>query len=85
MSTALGLSLSTYLHQQTSNNSVQACGIMGMISTDEEVVDYLLEGLSISKNRGYDSAGIATITSNDDNYKFALCTKYASKEQRQIV
>ena len=81
MSAALGLSLSTFLHHQIqSNNNVQACGIVGMVSTDEEVVDYLLEGLTILQNRGYDSAGIATITTNDDTKTNSLlCTKYASK------
>eukprot|EP01084_Bolivina_argentea_P229390 387182_1 len=60
MSAALGLSLSTYLNNYINNNNqVRACGIMGMISNDEEVVDYLLEGLTILQNRGYDSAGIA--------------------------
>lgn len=70
---AMGISLSSYYHSKVSN--VSACGIMGMISADEEVVDYLLEGLTILQNRGYDSAGIATIS--PDHLR---CTKYASKD-----
>jgi len=81
LSAALGLSLSTYFNSKTKqNNTAKACGIMGMVSTNEEVVDYLLEGLTILQNRGYDSAGIATITSNDtDANTSLLCTKYASR------
>eukprot|EP01084_Bolivina_argentea_P295812 509408_1 len=78
MSSALILSLSTYKYQQYRFNSshVSACGIMAMIAKDEFVVDYLLEGLSILQNRGYDSAGIATINSLENRLE---CTKYASK------
>eukprot|EP01084_Bolivina_argentea_P142148 249723_1 len=74
MSAALALSLSSYLTTHHTN-PVHACGIMGMISSDEEVVDYLLEGLTILQNRGYDSAGIATISNEENDL---VCTKYAS-------
>ncbi|ETO21686.1 hypothetical protein RFI_15517 [Reticulomyxa filosa] len=43
---------------------VNACGIIGMVG-NEPVIDYLLSGLNILQNRGYDSAGIATIGAND--------------------
>jgi len=77
LSAALGVSLSAYSYLSEYNNP-QCCGIMGMVSTDENVVDYLLEGLAILQNRGYDSAGIATVTSDAENSALQ-CTKYASK------
>jgi len=53
---------------------VDACGIVGYVG-DENAVDFLLEGLHILQNRGYDSMGVATI-----NKEGALLTsKFASK------
>src|SRR5689334_5919305 len=37
------------------------CGIIGVVGT-EDASGIILEGLTILKNRGYDSAGIATIS-----------------------
>lgn len=39
----------------------QACGIVAFTSKDTAAVDFLLEGLTILQNRGYDSAGVATV------------------------
>lgn len=60
------------------------CGIMGVVSVQSEhepdVRSYLLEGLNILRNRGYDSAGIATLNKNRDTPSFELvATKYASR------
>ncbi|KAF2073554.1 hypothetical protein CYY_005139 [Polysphondylium violaceum] len=49
------------------------CGIIGFVGK-EEAVGYLLEGLSILENRGYDSAGMTTISPNSD----LVTSKYAS-------
>lgn len=49
------------------------CGIVGFIG-NESSVKYLIEGLTILENRGYDSAGISTL-SKDRNL---LTTKFAS-------
>ncbi|CBN79399.1 glutamine-fructose-6-phosphate transaminase [Ectocarpus siliculosus] len=57
------------------------CGIVGVVSSSTEkgpdggVVDFLHEGLSILRNRGYDSAGVATV----DNDRELVVSKFASK------
>eukprot|EP00472_Partenskyella_glossopodia_P004794 CAMPEP_0197528810 /NCGR_PEP_ID=MMETSP1318-20131121/26387_1 /TAXON_ID=552666 /ORGANISM="Partenskyella glossopodia, Strain RCC365" /LENGTH=655 /DNA_ID=CAMNT_0043084049 /DNA_START=55 /DNA_END=2022 /DNA_ORIENTATION=- len=51
----------------------EACGIVGYVGK-ENAVEYLLEGIHILQNRGYDSAGVATI---DENGVIQV-TKYAS-------
>lgn len=48
------------------------CGIIACICHDN-VVKYLIEGLKILQNRGYDSAGITSVQSN-----CLITTKYAS-------
>eukprot|EP01133_Synstelium_polycarpum_P011986 gene11986-13997_t len=49
------------------------CGIIGFVGK-EEAFQYLIEGLSILENRGYDSAGVTTISSAND----LVTSKYAS-------
>jgi len=58
---------------RTGLQSNEVCGIVGFIGK-EEAVPYLLEGLSILENRGYDSAGITTLDTNNE----LVTTKYAS-------
>ena len=43
-------------------NNAKCCGIAGVVGAKGDARDYLIEGLTILKNRGYDSAGIATMT-----------------------
>lgn len=52
------------------------CGIVGVVGSDD-ASGFILEGLTILRNRGYDSAGIATISEKGDEL---LITKYASKD-----
>merc|ERR1712154_343943 len=66
MSAALTVTMSASILSQSENFKVKACGIMGMITDEEQVIDYLLEGLTILQNRGYDSAGIATIDQKEE-------------------
>lgn len=54
------------------------CGIIGVVGEDE-ATGLLLDGLTILKNRGYDSAGLATISSDEDEGILRV-TKFASKE-----
>ena len=51
----------------------ECCGIIAFIG-DEPATPYLLEGLHILQNRGYDSAGLSTINSAGE----LVTTKYAS-------
>ncbi len=57
--------------------TTDCCGIVGVIGTDKhkDAREFLLDGLTILKNRGYDSAGIATVPS--DGGEFSI-SKYAS-------
>ncbi len=55
-------------------STAHACGIIAFTSKDEPCVDYLLEGLHILQNRGYDSAGVATVTKDGK----IMVTKHAS-------
>ncbi|MFA5946876.1 MAG: glutamine--fructose-6-phosphate transaminase (isomerizing) [Patescibacteria group bacterium] len=50
------------------------CGIIGFVG-NEDSVNYLIDGLCILENRGYDSAGIATIGKD----KVLTATKFASR------
>ena len=54
----------------------ESCGIVGVVGGDD-AVGFLLEGLTILRNRGYDSAGIASIAPDG---KSMVVTKYASRE-----
>lgn len=55
----------------------ECCGIVGVVgSTKHDASDYLLEGLTVLKNRGYDSAGLATLS--DEPGSILTITKFAS-------
>ncbi len=61
-------------------SNAMCCGIFGVVGTkDGSARDFLIEGLTILKNRGYDSAGIATMP---DMYPSLVITKYASKDKK---
>jgi glutamine---fructose-6-phosphate transaminase (isomerizing) len=57
-------------------NKAKSCGIVGVVGS-ENASEYLLEGLTILRNRGYDSAGIATIPEDGSSLDI---TKYASRK-----
>eukprot|EP01132_Coremiostelium_polycephalum_P007881 gene7881-9700_t len=63
-----------YINNESSPlETVDTCGIIGFVGK-EEAINYLLEGLSILENRGYDSAGVTTITPNNE----LVTSKFAS-------
>jgi glucosamine--fructose-6-phosphate aminotransferase (isomerizing) len=59
-----------------SNESSKCCGIAGVVGAKGDARDFLIEGLTILKNRGYDSAGIATMS---DVSPSLVVTKFASE------
>ena len=56
----------------------ESCGIVGVVGKDD-VNGFLLEGLTILRNRGYDSAGMASVGSDSEGGKLHI-TKYASRD-----
>lgn len=56
-------------------NDTENCGIIGVVGS-EDASGIVLEGLTILKNRGYDSAGIATISKDHE----LMVTKFASRD-----
>ena len=76
---AVGGMIATGLIFEDNKKATECCGIAGYVSSgkgrlNEDARSFLLESLMIMKNRGYDSAGLATISSTN---KLAL-TKFAS-------
>ena len=74
--TASMLAAVTYTLLGTS--PAENCGIVGVVGAkgSEDASGFLLEGLTILRNRGYDSAGVASVASEG-----VLCvTKFASRD-----
>lgn len=63
-------------YYQSGIRQASACGIMAFVGKDDNAIDFLLEGVTILQNRGYDSAGVATL--DKENHLFV--SKYASVE-----
>ncbi|KAL3917087.1 MAG: hypothetical protein SGILL_004877 [Bacillariaceae sp.] len=63
--------------QHNNNNKTDCCGIVGVVGSKEhaDAREFLLDGLTILKNRGYDSAGIATVAVDGGEMSI---TKFAS-------
>eukprot|EP00541_Cyclophora_tenuis_P018990 CAMPEP_0116556540 /NCGR_PEP_ID=MMETSP0397-20121206/8751_1 /TAXON_ID=216820 /ORGANISM="Cyclophora tenuis, Strain ECT3854" /LENGTH=648 /DNA_ID=CAMNT_0004081917 /DNA_START=141 /DNA_END=2087 /DNA_ORIENTATION=- len=73
--TLVGASIAAMAAMQRDKKS-DCCGIAGVVGTDShDARDFLLEALTVLKNRGYDSAGLATMP---DNGGTMSVTKYAS-------
>lgn len=56
------------------------CGIIGYLG-EEPCFDYLITGLKLLQNRGYDSAGISTINSSNQ----IITTKFASNSNETSI
>jgi hypothetical protein len=66
-----------FVASDSSAVTTDGCGIVGVIGTKKhsDAREFLLDGLTILKNRGYDSAGIATLPSIGGDFTIS---KYAS-------
>jgi glucosamine--fructose-6-phosphate aminotransferase (isomerizing) len=60
----------------SNQEKADCCGIAGVVGGSGDAREFLLEGLTILKNRGYDSAGIATMKAGSS--EGLVVTKYAS-------
>ena len=53
----------------------ECCGIVGVVASPQKrstgftAREYLIEGLTVLKNRGYDSAGVATVGSTNEKVR----------------
>lgn len=65
----------------SSYDTADCCGIVGVVGTSDhgDAREFLLDGLTILKNRGYDSAGIATIPHHGNEMQI---TKFASDGEK---
>ncbi|KAG7393479.1 Glutamine--fructose-6-phosphate aminotransferase [isomerizing] 2 [Phytophthora boehmeriae] len=61
------------------DDSADCCGIVGVVGKSQNASDFLLEGLTILQNRGYDSAGMSTQPNvNEKGEAPITTTKFAS-------
>lgn len=60
----------------SNDTKADCCGIAGVVGASGDAREFLVEGLTILKNRGYDSAGIATMSGTPSDG--LTVTKYAS-------
>uniref|UniRef100_F0WD17 Glutamine--fructose-6-phosphate aminotransferase [isomerizing] n=1 Tax=Albugo laibachii Nc14 TaxID=890382 RepID=F0WD17_9STRA len=67
-------------HTSLFGRVAECCGIMGVVGNSENASNFLLEGVTILQNRGYDSAGMSTQKSVPDKNGQApiTTTKFAS-------
>jgi len=69
----------TTVNDNSNDATAKCCGIAGVVGAKGDARDYLIEGLTILKNRGYDSAGIATMSENNPTL---VVTKHASEGEK---
>ncbi|RLN89937.1 hypothetical protein BBJ28_00026176, partial [Nothophytophthora sp. Chile5] len=60
------------------DDSADCCGIVGVVGKTDNATDFLLEGLTILQNRGYDSAGMSTQKNRENEPAPITTTKFAS-------
>ena len=61
------------------------CGIIGAVSINKEIYEYLINGLKQMQNRGYDSAGLCTIKKNNNDSNTFHINKFATTETESAI
>lgn len=62
------------------DNLADCCGIVGVVGKTADAAEFLLEGVTILMNRGYDSAGMATMAHKEEGASSTITTtKFASR------
>ncbi|KAM3135541.1 hypothetical protein pb186bvf_012397 [Paramecium bursaria] len=59
---------------------VKCCGIIGVLTTEDNAEEIIFEGVTLLQNRGYDSAGIGTINKQQE----LIVSKYASDPIKKV-
>jgi hypothetical protein len=72
----VALALGFIIDYNVKSHTADSCGIVGVVG-GEDASGFLLEGLTILRNRGYDSAGVASVPSDG---ALLSITKYASRD-----
>ncbi|CAK91231.1 unnamed protein product (macronuclear) [Paramecium tetraurelia] len=62
------------------NYSVKCCGIIGVLTTEDNAEKVIFEGVQLLQNRGYDSAGIGTV----NKQKELVISKHASDQINKV-
>lgn len=82
----LGAAGAFALAANATNEKADCCGIAGVVGAKGDARDYLIEGLTILKNRGYDSAGIATMDdANPELVVSLLCVYFYRSAQIYFI
>ncbi|TMW63845.1 hypothetical protein Poli38472_002786 [Pythium oligandrum] len=74
----LALMASGGLMYLSDDEIARCCGIIGIVSKTQDAPEFLLDGLTILLNRGYDSAGMSTQQHNENGSAEITTTKFAS-------
>ncbi|KAF1332364.1 Glutamine-fructose-6-phosphate transaminase, partial [Globisporangium splendens] len=73
-------SAGAFLLYNQQNQEAECCGIVGVVGKTHNATDFLLEGVTILQNRGYDSAGMSTqkLVGPSEEVSPITTTKFAS-------
>lgn len=79
-----GLGVLAYGYKYGTVDTAECCGIIGFVSDTESCLDYILDGIHILQNRGYDSCGVASIGTDNDTHSINTnhlnITKFATTD-----